>query len=490
MSDRASGRVPAWWWRARRRARGAVRALPSRGLSLASAARGRVSDARRLLRPVYRPRQDVTGFDLNRLGLQPSPFDFSRERVVHTCDFLPDPFSFSGDPFEESPHVDFARRLVDGQLHDVRRTKYYRLLEAGRLPFPHSGRIQADRRCRQFIDLVESIGTDGYSPETFGAISVVPCSDGSTMVLDGKHRLAALLVLGKDGSPVVRWFGNEARAIFGATADRAWPRRFYRKSLRALERIGDPRPDLEGEARRIGEWIRGLHLETWADVYHPIPFHEFRELTTQVDDSSSYGRLAMIVRSRPSFEGVRVLDLGCNVGFYAFSLAKRGAQVTGIDVRPEYIDITRQVARLYAQPAEFLHAAITPDLPQDGGGFDVTLCFSVLQWVIEQHGEAYGREVLKAISACSAELWFDLSVNDGHACLTCRPGHEVALVRRLLRESTSYDFVEHVGDVRPYGSYWRHVFRCRHTRVPHGRIEVGDVFAKAGMDPPPARRLP
>ncbi len=33
----------------------------------------------------------------------------------------------------------------------------------------------------------------------------------------------------------------------------------------------------------------------------------------------------------------RVLDIGCNAGFYSFELAQRGAQVLGIDVNPHYL---------------------------------------------------------------------------------------------------------------------------------------------------------
>lgn len=35
--------------------------------------------------------------------------------------------------------------------------------------------------------------------------------------------------------------------------------------------------------------------------------------------------------------GWRVLDVGCNAGFYSFQLAQRGASVLGIDVEPHYL---------------------------------------------------------------------------------------------------------------------------------------------------------
>ena len=38
-----------------------------------------------------------------------------------------------------------------------------------------------------------------------------------------------------------------------------------------------------------------------------------------------------------SLDGWTALDIGCNAGFYSFELAKRGAQVTSIDVDPHYL---------------------------------------------------------------------------------------------------------------------------------------------------------
>ena len=39
----------------------------------------------------------------------------------------------------------------------------------------------------------------------------------------------------------------------------------------------------------------------------------------------------------PDIRGWRVLDVGCNAGFYSFELARRGASVLGIDVDPHYL---------------------------------------------------------------------------------------------------------------------------------------------------------
>lgn len=37
-------------------------------------------------------------------------------------------------------------------------------------------------------------------------------------------------------------------------------------------------------------------------------------------------------------EVVHVLDVGCNAGFYAIELARRGAEVTAIDLDAHYLE--------------------------------------------------------------------------------------------------------------------------------------------------------
>jgi len=40
----------------------------------------------------------------------------------------------------------------------------------------------------------------------------------------------------------------------------------------------------------------------------------------------------------------KVLDIGCNAGYYSLELAKRGAQVTGIDLDEHYLNQAKWVA--------------------------------------------------------------------------------------------------------------------------------------------------
>ena len=150
-------------------------------------------------------------------------------------------------------------------------------------------------QCGRFIHLIESLRSEGYHPEEHGAVTFVGPGDREVMVLDGKHRLATLLALGVQEFPAVGCFENEVKAFFHDAVMNAWPASFYTKSLTTLRGIG--RLDgarAEGIAELVGQ-IPGMHLETWAPLYHPIPFLEFGTFKTQLSPQTPYRRLAAIL---------------------------------------------------------------------------------------------------------------------------------------------------------------------------------------------------
>jgi tRNA (mo5U34)-methyltransferase len=81
------------------------------------------------------------------------------------------------------------------------------------------------------------------------------------------------------------------------------------------------------EIAELGPWFHNLHLpdgtQTAAD--HPLgdfPRFKWEELALHLPDDLT---------------GQRVLDIGCNAGYYSFELARRGAEVLGIDHDEHYL---------------------------------------------------------------------------------------------------------------------------------------------------------
>ena len=96
----------------------------------------------------------------------------------------------------------------------------------------------------------------------------------------------------------------------------------------------------------LGPWFHNLHLPDGAQT---APNHflggDF--------PSFKWRQLEPLLPAR--LEGWRVLDVGCNAGFYSFELARRGASVLALDVDPRYLDQARWAAHEYqlSQSIEF-----------------------------------------------------------------------------------------------------------------------------------------
>lgn len=88
------------------------------------------------------------------------------------------------------------------------------------------------------------------------------------------------------------------------------------------------------EIDRLGPWFHNLHLPDGRQTFpdHPLgdfPSFKWREIAPHIPEDLT---------------GWRVLDIGCNAGYYTFALAKRGAMVTGIDVDERYLAQARWAA--------------------------------------------------------------------------------------------------------------------------------------------------
>lgn len=85
---------------------------------------------------------------------------------------------------------------------------------------------------------------------------------------------------------------------------------------------------------RLAPWFHNLHLPGGAQTApeHPLgdfPAFKWREIAPHLPQNLG---------------GWKALDIGCNAGFYSFELARRGAEVTGIDVDPHYLAQARWAA--------------------------------------------------------------------------------------------------------------------------------------------------
>jgi tRNA (mo5U34)-methyltransferase len=84
----------------------------------------------------------------------------------------------------------------------------------------------------------------------------------------------------------------------------------------------------------LGPWFHNIHItgETQTFPDHPLgdfPYFKWKEISGEIPLNLS---------------NWRILDIGCNAGFYSVELAKRGGQVTAIDCDEHYLRQARFIA--------------------------------------------------------------------------------------------------------------------------------------------------
>ncbi|MER3514998.1 MAG: class I SAM-dependent methyltransferase, partial [Chloroflexota bacterium] len=81
-----------------------------------------------------------------------------------------------------------------------------------------------------------------------------------------------------------------------------------------------------------------------------------------------------LFRRLGSVYGLRILDLACGQGFLCRELARRGAQVTGVDASGEMIRLARTYESGNPLGITYLHADAADLRDLDDGSFDIVIC--------------------------------------------------------------------------------------------------------------------
>jgi SAM-dependent methyltransferase len=156
--------------------------------------------------------------------------------------------------------------------------------------------------------------------------------------------------------------------------------------------------------------------------------------------------VAFLVETLGLEPGMRVLDAGCGPGRHALALARRGINVVGVDLSPDFIALAREAAD--GLPVE-VHVQDVRDLAFDSE-FDAVLClcqggFGLLgggddeDRVIERFARALAPGGHLALSAFSS--YFVMRDFESGESFDAERGvhHEIATVRGPDGEERSYD---------------------------------------------------
>ncbi len=129
-----------------------------------------------------------------------------------------------------------------------------------------------------------------------------------------------------------------------------------------------------------------MHNETSAgyQVYNPFVMPVLFKRTTMLGD-----KVDSLKYSKGMFDGYKVADLGCSMGYFAFRALGYGAEkVVGYDQKPFYVEAGNAMASKYAELFPKTKGKISfkesnlSSLPKLEEDFDVLIVNSLIHWFI------------------------------------------------------------------------------------------------------------
>jgi 2-polyprenyl-6-hydroxyphenyl methylase/3-demethylubiquinone-9 3-methyltransferase len=87
------------------------------------------------------------------------------------------------------------------------------------------------------------------------------------------------------------------------------------------------------------------------------------------------------VDTRAGVSGKRVLDVGCGGGLLSEAMARRGAQVTGIDLGPQTIEVAELHALAGNVQVRYLRESAEAHAATHAGAYDIVTCMEMLEHV-------------------------------------------------------------------------------------------------------------
>ncbi|MCC5854528.1 MAG: bifunctional 2-polyprenyl-6-hydroxyphenol methylase/3-demethylubiquinol 3-O-methyltransferase UbiG [Idiomarina sp.] len=127
-----------------------------------------------------------------------------------------------------------------------------------------------------------------------------------------------------------------------------------------------------------------LAAEWWNPQGQFKHVHAFNEARLQAIEAALANKFACDLTVAEPFAGLRILDIGCGGGLLSEALARRGAEVIGIDGSGQSIAIARQHAEGAGVSVTYHHCLAEDLLSKGYPPFDVVLNTEVIEHVTDQ----------------------------------------------------------------------------------------------------------
>ena len=142
-------------------------------------------------------------------------------------------------------------------------------------------------------------------------------------------------------------------------------------------------------------------------------------------------RLGYIAEHAGGLFGMRVLDVGCGGGILAESMAKEGAQVTGLDMGAEPLEVARLHALESGVQVDYVQETVEEHAEKQAQDYDVVTCMEMLEHVPDP--QSVVRACAKLVKP-GGHVFFSTINRNGKAWLMAVVGAEYVL--RMVPKGT------------------------------------------------------
>jgi len=153
-----------------------------------------------------------------------------------------------------------------------------------------------------------------------------------------------------------------------------------------------------------------------AKSYQPVPFAGYEDITKDALASCQKRWLSLFPLISSVTKPLKVLDIGCNLGYFSFLTAGLGHNVTAIDNNWEYIHYVKYLSnkeKINNIEFNLLNVDLLDYLKKyDNDQFDITYYMGVHHHIYEYYNSDIADEILYEISRISTDMIFSMGQPD------------------------------------------------------------------------------
>ena len=214
--------------------------------------------------------------------------------------------------------------------------------------------------------------------------------------------------------------------------------RLKTRVFRAIGRQGSEEKKLRrritDRVKELGRWYEDGNSDLLAFTYHPIPFPEFERIKCHRSEVES--RLQAILTRLHVTKGDWILDIGANVGFFAFSLERQGAMVEAYELNSATFEIGAALSKLHKSNVLYINKALGREsLPYLRQHYKAILLLSVFHWIVKQEGREGAAAVLRDLARRADMIFFEVPTSSSDGMFQDELFASTEAIKNFLRET-------------------------------------------------------